>query len=136
MIGVDPVLEKEGVAQGLATRKGDPGMSLLLHRFFGMTKLLSRNTQRIDELNHVCTLFLAFSRFHGVSNVTVLFWLSSCTYLVISHFDRLASIEICVSISNFSMDSLASTPNRVLHNRVDLKTLLKNRMSSSSRFFE
>ena len=28
MIGVDPVLEKEGVAQGLATRKGYPGISL------------------------------------------------------------------------------------------------------------
>lgn len=67
MIGVDPVLEKECVTQGLATRKGYPGITLLLHRFFGMAKLFSRNTQRIDEQNHVCRLIKSALSIPGVS---------------------------------------------------------------------
>ena len=67
MIGVDPVLEKEGVAQGLATRKGYPGITLLLHRFFGMTKLVSWNTQHIGELNHVCRVIKSAVSIPGVS---------------------------------------------------------------------
>ena len=81
-----------------------------------MANLLSWNTQRIDELNHVCRLIKpalsipGVQAFHGVSNVIIIFQLSSCTLMHAYPFLQKKSFRRPFSVHLHSVPSIANRP--------------------------